>query len=281
MVTIGGRGTARAVVGPVEQAFLDVGLGDALDRVAQVLGDDLGRVGVERVGQGHHAALTHQHLDDVDGALGHAVGEFLDGDRLGQHDLARDLVLRFLLAVALEALGAAAERRDRTHALFLARGGAGDGETAAVALFAAAARARRRQHDLGGRGQNAGTADDAAGLVLLGGRARGGRDGRRGRGGCGGDAGFARQRGRGGRGGLAAAEATARLFLRLALEGGVLGAARFFLALARFGRLALGAFARLALAPDFGVAPPGGDGLPLRAPARRAARARAPRPAPR
>ena len=136
MVTIGGRGTAApSSSGRVEQAFFDVGLGDALDRVAQVLGDDLGRVGVERVGQGHHAALTHQDLDDVDGALGHAVGEFLDGDRLGQHDLARDLVLRFLLAVALEALGAAAERRDRTRALLLARGGAGDGETAAVALF--------------------------------------------------------------------------------------------------------------------------------------------------
>jgi hypothetical protein len=157
--------------------------------------------------------------------------------------------------VAFEALGAATERRDRTHALFLARGGAGDGETAAVALFAAAARPRGRQHDLGGGGQNAGTADDdAAGLLFLDGWARGGRDGCNGRSGWRGDADFARQRRRGGGGGLAAAEATTRLFLGLALEGGVLGAACFFLAAARFGRLALGALARLALAADFGLA---------------------------
>ncbi len=164
------RNGRAVVVGPVEQAFLDVGFGDALDRVAHFLGDELGRVGVERVGQGDHAALTHQQLDDVDGALGHAVGEFLDGDRLGQHDFARDLVLRLLRAVALEALGAAAERRDRTRALFLARGGAGDGETAAIALFAAARRARRRQHDFcrqASRTPDGG--DDASGLLLLGG----------------------------------------------------------------------------------------------------------------
>ena len=98
MVTIGGRGTGVAdIVGTFEQALFDVGFGDALDGVAHVLGDELRGVGVERVGQGDHAALAHQQLDDVDGALGHAVGEFLDGDRLGQHDLARDLLLGLLL----------------------------------------------------------------------------------------------------------------------------------------------------------------------------------------
>ncbi len=64
---------------------------------------------------------------------------------------------------------------------------------------------------------------------------------------------LARQRRRRGRGGLAAGEATARLFFRLALETGFLRAAQFFLALARFGGLALGFFARLALAARFGL----------------------------
>ena len=52
------------------------------------------------------------------------------------------------IAHALEALGAAAERGDRTRALLLGRGGGGDREAAAIALFGAARRARRRQHDL-------------------------------------------------------------------------------------------------------------------------------------
>jgi hypothetical protein len=38
------------IVDDVEQAFLDVGLGDALDGVAQFLGDQLRGVGVDHVG---------------------------------------------------------------------------------------------------------------------------------------------------------------------------------------------------------------------------------------
>ena len=56
-------------VRPIEQAFLDVGFGDPLDRMPHLLGDELGGVGVERVGQRHHAALAHQKLDHVDRAL--------------------------------------------------------------------------------------------------------------------------------------------------------------------------------------------------------------------
>ena len=49
MVTTGGRGTSvGVVVGDVEQAFLDVGFGDALDRVAEFLGEELRGVGVDR-----------------------------------------------------------------------------------------------------------------------------------------------------------------------------------------------------------------------------------------
>ena len=68
----------------VEQAFLDVGFGDAAYRVADFLDDELGGVGVDHVVACMHLALLHQELDDVDGAFGHAVGEFLDGDRLGR-----------------------------------------------------------------------------------------------------------------------------------------------------------------------------------------------------
>ena len=67
MVTTGGRGSSwSSVVGRVEQAFLDVGLGDALDGVAEFLGDELGGVGVDHVGDLGHLALLHQQLDDVD-----------------------------------------------------------------------------------------------------------------------------------------------------------------------------------------------------------------------
>jgi hypothetical protein len=81
-VTTGGRGSVSSVSGNVEQAFFDVGFGDALDGVAHFLGHELGGVGVDHVGDLVHRALLHQQADDVDGALGHAVGEFLDGDRL-------------------------------------------------------------------------------------------------------------------------------------------------------------------------------------------------------
>ena len=70
-------------VGGDEQARLDVGLGDAADAVAHLLGDDLGGVGVDHVGRLDQLALLHHQLDHVHGALRHAVGELLDGDRLG------------------------------------------------------------------------------------------------------------------------------------------------------------------------------------------------------
>ena len=67
MVTTGGaRQQRRRLVGDVEQAFLDVGFGDALHRVAEFLGDELGGVGVDHVGDLGHLALLHQQLDHVD-----------------------------------------------------------------------------------------------------------------------------------------------------------------------------------------------------------------------
>ena len=97
--------------------FDHVGFGDALDLVAHFLGDDLRGIGVDHVVDRVHLALLHQELDDVDGALGHAVGEFLDGDRLGDRDFAHDLLRRHLeaLRLLLQALGAAAEGGDRAR----------------------------------------------------------------------------------------------------------------------------------------------------------------------
>ena len=94
MVTTGGRGEQMVVnVRRIEEAFLDIGFGDALDRVAQFLGDELGGIGVDHVGDLGHLALAHHQLDDIDAAFRHAVREFLDGNRLGQNDFARKLVL--------------------------------------------------------------------------------------------------------------------------------------------------------------------------------------------
>ena len=51
MVTTGGRGTrSSSTSGRVEQALFDVGFGHALDGVAEFLGDQLGGVGVDHVG---------------------------------------------------------------------------------------------------------------------------------------------------------------------------------------------------------------------------------------
>ena len=78
----------------VEQPLLDVGGGDAADVMAKLFGDDLRGVGVEHVGDLDELAILHEEPDHVDGALRHAVGELLHGDRLGDHDVARDLLLR-------------------------------------------------------------------------------------------------------------------------------------------------------------------------------------------
>ncbi len=63
------RNRRAFLVGAIEQAFLDVELGDALDRMAHFLGDKLRRVGVEHVGQRNHPALAHQEFDHVDRAF--------------------------------------------------------------------------------------------------------------------------------------------------------------------------------------------------------------------
>jgi hypothetical protein len=97
------------IVGGVEHALFDVGFGDALDGVSQFLGDELSGVGVDHVVDLRHLALLHQQLDDVDGALSHAVGEIGDADELRNRDLADELLLRLVAEVADLTAVAAAE----------------------------------------------------------------------------------------------------------------------------------------------------------------------------
>ena len=86
--------------------------------VAHLLGDQLRQVGFDDVVDLEDLPLLHQELDHVDAALGHAVGELLDGDRLGDDHLAHDLLARALLEGAgTLALAAAADRGERALAL--------------------------------------------------------------------------------------------------------------------------------------------------------------------
>src|SRR5208283_2712018 len=183
---------------------------------------------VEHVGQRHHAALAHQKLDHVDRALGHAAGEFLDGDRLGQYDFARNLLFVVLCAKALQALRSATERGDRTGALLLARRRIGDREPAAVALLSGARRTRRRHENLlRQHGRQRGPPRDARLLLARLRQSWSRRDAGRRR--------FAwngRRRRR-----LSAGETPARLLLGLALEIGFLRPAESLFALARPARL--------------------------------------------
>ncbi len=156
-----------------------------------------------------------------------------------------------LSAVAFQPLRAAAKRRDRTRALLFARSRAGDGQASAVALLAGARRPRRRHDDLLPRQAKRGTPAQPCAPPLPRRRRpggfgdRGGRSDDRGRLGR-----RARDRRRKGR--FAAGQPPSRLFLRLALEIGFLGAAQFFVALARFRGFAFEPFARLALTAGFG-----------------------------
>ena len=218
------------IVDDVEQAFLDVGGGDPLDGVAEFLGDQLRGVGIDHVGDLVHRALLHQQADDVDRALGHAVGEFLDVDGFRDDDFADQLFLGLVGLMALQALGAAAERGDRAlaHVVGIQRGN----QRQAAALFGGRGlggglRSRDRTGDA------AGAATDLARTFVLVGDV-GGDTGRA----CG------RRRsglGRGGRGlGLGFTKATLGLEFGLALGFLFLAVALFLGLAAGFGGFALG-----------------------------------------
>ena len=121
---------------------VDVGFADPDHAVAEFLDQQLGRVLVDRLGDGDRRAHLEQGLDQVGAALGHAVGELLDGDRLGDDDVAHLLGGRpGLLVGPLLLLAGAAERGEAAGAAVVLVGqGAGDGELAGVAAVVAAAR---------------------------------------------------------------------------------------------------------------------------------------------
>ncbi len=100
------------------KADFDVSFGDALDLVAEFLNDQLGRVGVDALGDGGHDAKFHQRFDDIGAAFRHTVGQFLHRDGFRHDDFAHHFFgLGALRHHALFFFAGALERRDRTHPL--------------------------------------------------------------------------------------------------------------------------------------------------------------------
>src|SRR5690606_1656228 len=103
-------------IGNVEKTLFDVGLGNTLDGVAEFRCDQFGRIGVDDVAGLHHLPLLHEELDDIDRAFRHALGQFLDGDRLRNGDFAHDLLAGLAVHRPLELLLPPAHRGDRARA---------------------------------------------------------------------------------------------------------------------------------------------------------------------
>jgi len=90
---------------------------------------------IDGLGESHRHAHFEQSFDEVGAALGHAVGELLNGNDLGHHDVALDFLLcqrsRDLLFLALLA---ALQRGKAALALLLVEG-VGNGEAPAHAAL--------------------------------------------------------------------------------------------------------------------------------------------------
>ena len=102
--------------------------------MAELLDDQRRGLGVDGLVLGGHDAVLHQHLDHRGDALGHAVGQLLHRDGVGDVDLAHHLLAlaRVRLHAALLALLAALHRGHGTLAALLV-GGVGDGQLAGAA----------------------------------------------------------------------------------------------------------------------------------------------------
>ena len=114
------RKVAGVVSLGVAQADLDVVGGDALRLVAELLHDQLGGVGVDRLGDGGHDAHLEQRLDHLAAPLGHAVGQFLHGDRFGHGHFTQHLgaLLQRFAGLLLLAFALALQGRERPDPLF-------------------------------------------------------------------------------------------------------------------------------------------------------------------
>ena len=71
----------RRIVRYIEKTLFHVGFRHPTHAVAHFLGNQLRGIGIDHIVDGCHLALLHEQADDVDRALGHAVGEILNGDR--------------------------------------------------------------------------------------------------------------------------------------------------------------------------------------------------------
>ena len=217
-------------VGLVEEAFFDIGFGNAAHRMTEFFGDQLRHIGVDHVGDLGHVALLHQQLNHIDGAFRHAARQFLNRDGLGKHHLALQLLLRLVGAEPLHALRAAAEGCDGPGTVLLLGRGAGHGQATTVLLRTAA---RRPRHDEAGRGCHQGASHDRRQAAFAAGRP-------------------SRTGGRGTTG-LAGRQPALGLVLGLALGFGLMGATCVFVALARFGSIALKRIARFALETELRI----------------------------
>ena len=72
--------------------------------MAEFRDQQFGGVLVDRLVDGDHHAHLEQRLDQVGALFGHAVGEFLNGDPLGHHDIAHLLFARLRLPREVGAL---------------------------------------------------------------------------------------------------------------------------------------------------------------------------------
>ena len=95
------RRELRRLVGYVEQAFLDVGFRHAVHLwpISSAMSWAVSASITSLIVAIWPCFISR--LDDVDRALGHAVGEFLDGDRLRDGDFANELFLRLVGSNAL------------------------------------------------------------------------------------------------------------------------------------------------------------------------------------
>jgi hypothetical protein len=123
------------------QTHLDIGLGDPPQAVPELAHDEFGSVGVDGLINRRHHPHAHQRLDHICAALGHPVCQLLNGDRLGDDDLADDLDLLLLALVQTLALAlpSPADRSQAAHPLSFVVGectGDRDLSGAATRLFA-------------------------------------------------------------------------------------------------------------------------------------------------
>jgi hypothetical protein len=67
-------------------ADIDVGFADAFDLVPEFGDEQFSRILVDRLIDGNHHAHLEQRLDEIGALFGHAVRQFLHGDRVGNDD---------------------------------------------------------------------------------------------------------------------------------------------------------------------------------------------------